>query len=328
MKAVTYHRYGPPEVLELTEVDRPEPGPGEVLVEIHAAGVNAGDRHLMRGEPFLVRLMFGLRAPKRGRLGSDLAGRVAAVGADVDDPAPGDEVFGELSDHGFGSFAEYAAAPADAFVPLPAGHSFEEAAVVPTAGLAALQALDRGGGPEAGARVLVNGAAGGVGTFAVQIARARGAEVTAVCGAGSADLVRSLGAHHVIDYRTEDFTRGGRQWDVIVDLAARHPVWRTRRALAPGGTYVMVGGSLPVLLQAMLLGPLLSRTGGRTTTSFLVRSSRDDLLRLRTLLEEGAVRPVLDRAFALAEVPEAILHLEEGHPRGKVVVEVRGDADR
>jgi NADPH:quinone reductase-like Zn-dependent oxidoreductase len=316
MKAIVHDRYGPPDVLRLEEVPTPVPGDGDVLVRVHAASVNAGDWHLMRADPFLVRLMFGgLLRPRHRILGADVAGRVEAVGRDVKGLREGDEVFGDLSACGFGAFAEYACVPEAALAPKPSNLTFEEAAAVPLAATAALQGLRDKGRIRAGQRVLVNGASGGVGTFAVEIAKAFGAPVTGVCGPGNLDMVRSIGADRVIDYTREDYTRGGERYDLILDAAAFRSVLDCRRALAPEGVYVMVGGSTARMFQTMFLSPLFPRM------RFLAsKASRADLLFLKGLAEAGRLKPVIDRRYALAHVSDAIRYVEQGHARGKVVI--------
>ncbi len=330
MKAVVFDRYGGPELLRLEDVETPTPSAGEVRVRIAAAGVATGDRHVMRGQPFLVRLVFGLRRPRLRTLGSDVSGRVDAVGPGVTSLRVGDEVFGSTADHGFGGFAEYVAAPATAFVPKPARSSWVDAAAVPGSALTALQALRRAGvSPDAepGLRVLINGASGGVGTFAVQIARAYGAHVTGVCSGPNVALVRSLGADHVIDYTMEDFRTGGARWDAIVDTAAHRPFRESLPALVSGGRYVFVGGSSGPTNRAMLLGPVWSRLSDKTVAFLISSATPDDLEELARLLSLGELRPVVERTFALEEVPEAIRWLESGEGRGKIVVDLaRGPA--
>jgi len=322
MKAIVQHVYGGPEVLGLEEVPSPTPGDGEVLVSVRAASVNAGDWHLMRADPFFLRLMYGgLLRPKHRTPGSDVAGIVEAVGPGVNEFVPGDDVFGELSEHGFGAFAEYACAPADAFAPMPAGATYEQAAAVPVAGLAALQALRDDGEVEPGDRVLVNGASGGVGTFAVQIAKHFGAEVTGVCSTRNVDLVRSLGADRVVDYTREDVTERDEPYDLILDAAAFRSPLAYRPILASGGAYVLVGGSTARLFQTMLLGPWVRRSEIRMTVH-MSKPNRDDLGVLKGLVEGGAVAPVLDRSYPLAEVPDAIRRLEARRVSGKVVISV------
>lgn len=326
MRAVVAPRYGSPDVLRLEDVERPAPGDDEVLIEVHAAGVNAADWHLLRADPPLVRLMgFGLLRPKDVIPGADVAGRVDAVGRDVTLFEPGDPVYGDLSASGHGAFAEYVCAPEDELAPKPSRLTFEEAAAVPLAAVTALQGLRDEGGIEAGQTVLITGASGGVGTFAVQIAKSHGAEVTGVCSAEKADLVRSVGADHVIDYSREDFAGGGRRYDLILDAGGYRSIRDCRRALRPDGTYVFVGGANRRLFEAMLLGPVLSAVDGRTMRSLMAEPDRDDLLAVGELIEAGEVTPAIDRRFPLEAVPEAIRYLESGQARGKVVVTVRND---
>lgn len=327
MKAITGTAYGAPEVLRLEDVETPSPGAGEVLVRVHAASVNAGDWHLLRGEPFLVRLAFGLRKRKMNVLGMDVAGRVETVGEGVTQFEPGDAVYGDISACGFGAFAEYVCVPERALAPKPDGLSYEEAAAVPAAAVTALQALRDKGGIKPGQRVLINGASGGVGMFAVQIAKAFGAEVTGVCSTRNVDRVRALGADHVIDYTTEDFTRGGQRYDLIHAANGHHPITHYRRALSSTGTYVMSGGSTAQFFQAALLGPLLSLFGRRKMGCMMVSPNQDDLTFLTTLIEGGELKPVIDRRYTLQEVPDAIHYVEEGHAQGKVVIVVREDED-
>ena len=327
MKAIVYREYGPPDVLNLEEVQKPAPGDDEVLVKVHAASANAADWHLMRADPFLVRVMgFGVLKPKNGRLGADIAGRVEAVGRNVTQFQPGDEVFGDLSGRGFGGYAEYVCATEDALAPKPANVSFEEAAAVPLAAVTALQGLRYKGQVQPGQKVLINGASGGVGTFAVQIARSFGAEVTGVCSTAKVDLMRSLGADHVIDYTKEDFTRSGQQYDRILAANGYHPISDYRRALSPDGTYVMTGGSGAQMLQSMTLGPIMSMTGNKKLGYVSMKQNKEDLVFIKGLLEGGEIIPVIDRKYPLSEVPEAIRYLEEGHARGKIVISVPGEA--
>jgi 2-desacetyl-2-hydroxyethyl bacteriochlorophyllide A dehydrogenase len=321
MKAVVRHSYGSPDILELQELPKPTPGDGQILIKVLAASVNAGDWHLLRADPFLIRLMgFGLLKPRNPILGSDIAGRVEEVGGNVKQFQPGDEVFGDLSGSGFGAFAEYVCVPQDAVVPKPPNATFEEAAAVPVAAAAALHALRDKGRIEAGHRALINGASGGVGTFAVQIAKAFGAEVTGVCSTRNLDLVRSIGADEVVDYTQEDFTRSGRHYDLIVDAAAFRSVTDYLPALSPRGTYVMVGGSVARMFQAMALGPWVSMSGDKQVTSLISEPDKDDLILVKELLEAGTIKPVIDRRYGLSEVPEAIRYVEKGHARGKVVI--------
>ncbi|MFF8260699.1 NAD(P)-dependent alcohol dehydrogenase [Streptomyces virginiae] len=322
MKAIVQDRYGSPAVLELREVERPPVGDRGVLVRVHAAAVNARDWHLMRGDPYLARPALGLRGPKVRIRGTDFAGRVEAVGRDVTRLRPGDAVFGEAE----GAFAEYVCAPEDAVEPMPANLSFEQAAAVPLAGNTALMGLRDLGRVRPGQRVLVNGASGGVGTFAVQIAKAFGAEVTGVCGTRNTELVRSLGADHVVDYSREDFTRAGRRYDLVFDLVGNRSLAECRRALTTGGTLVLSGGG--VSEGGTLVGPMALLVKGRALAPFvrhrlLVLTATPDhrnLAVLRELIESGRLTPAVDRTHPLHEVPEAIRYLEVEHARAKVVI--------
>ncbi len=326
MKAIVYTEYGPPDVLNLEEVQKPTPKDDEVLVKVHAASANAADWHLMRADPFLVRVMgFGLLKPKNGLLGADIAGRVEAVGRNVKQFQPGDEVFGDLSGSGFGGFAEYVCAAEQALALKPANVSFQEAAAVPLAAVTALQGLRYKGQVQQGQKVLINGASGGVGTFAVQIAKTFGAEVTGVCSTSKLDMVRSLGADHVIDYIREDFTRNGQQYDRILAANGYHPISDYRRALSPEGTYVMTGGSGTQMLQAMTLGPIISMRGSKKMGYLSMKQNKEDLVFMKELLEAGEITPIIDRTYPLSEIPEAIRYLEEGHAKGKVVITVSGE---
>jgi NADPH:quinone reductase-like Zn-dependent oxidoreductase len=323
MRAVIHTRYGPPDALELREVERPTPDTEEVLIRVHAASVNAADWHVVRGEPFLVRLMgFGLRAPSEPGFGADVAGEVEAVGASVTGFAPGDRVFGDLSAAGRGSFAEYVTADEDAVAPIPTGVSFEDAAATPMAAVTALQGLRDRGEIREDDRVLVVGASGGVGTFAVQIAKSYGAEVTGVCRTENVETVRSLGADAVIDYTEVNWANTGERYDLILDAGARQSVFAARRALAPGGRYVVVGGALGPTLQAMAFGPLLSRLSDERVTMLMAEPNRADLETVGALLESGDVVPVVDRRYPLEGAPDAVAHLESGGATGKVVVTV------
>ncbi len=323
MKAMVYERYGPPEVLRLREVETPTPKDNEVLVKIHAASVNALDWHHLRGKPFLIRLMgAGLLKPKNKILGVDIAGQVETVGKDVTQFQPGDEVFGSSS---FGGFAEYACATENGLVLKPTGMTFEETAAVPAAAITALQGLRDRGQIQPGHKVLINGASGGVGTFAVQIARSFGAEVTAVCGTRNLETARSIGADHVIDYTQEDFTRSGQRYDLIFAVNGYNPITAYKRALNPGGTYVVAGGTGTQLAQAWFIGPLMFKFGSNKIKVYIAQPNRKDLVLIKELLEAGKVVPVIDRRYPLNEVPEAIRYLEEGHARGKVVINVEHD---
>jgi NADPH:quinone reductase-like Zn-dependent oxidoreductase len=313
--------YGPPQDLRLEEIDRPELDDDGILVAVRAAAVNPYDWHVMRGEPYLVRLSEGVRRPKRSVRGVDMAGTVEAVGANVTEAKPGDEVLGWGR---WGALAEYERAGEHSCVPKPAGLSFEQAAAIPTAGCTALQGLRDVGQLRPGQRALINGAAGGIGTFAVQIAKTLGAEVTGVCSTRNVDLVRSLGADHVVDYTVDDFTRGER-YDLVVDLVGNRSLTGLRRALTPNGCLVLVGGG-----GGRWLGPLalpfrafvVSRFVGQRMVMLMAQLRRDDLVVLKELIEAGKVTPVLDRTYPLNEAAEAIRYLESGHARGKVVVTV------
>jgi NADPH:quinone reductase-like Zn-dependent oxidoreductase len=320
MKAIVRHTYGSPDLLHLEEVPVPSLHDDDVLVRVRAASANAGDWHLLRGTPFPFRLVAGLRVPRFKIIGTDVAGDVEAVGRNVTQFRPGDQVFGELSRSGFGAYAEFAVAPEKALALKPANLSFEEAATLPTAGCTALQGL-RKGRIERARRVLINGASGGVGTFAVQIAKAFGTEVTAVCSASNVDVVRSIGADHVIDYAKEDFATGGQRYDLILAANGDRTIWDYRRSLTADGCYAMTGGSNRQLADALLLGPLLSMRGQRFG-NVLVKPRQADLLVLKELCETGKVRPVIDRRFPLSDVSSAVRYIENGHARGKVVVTV------
>lgn len=322
MKAIRYYRYGGPDVVRLEEVPPPEAGAGDVLVRVRAASVNPYDWHFMRGEPLLLmRAMFGLRAPKDPRLGVDLAGVVEAVGADVTALAPGDEVMGRST----GTFAELIIATEDQLVGKPENVTFQQAASAPAAGYTALQALRDHGRIEPGHKVLVIGASGGVGTFAVQIARSFGADVTAVASARNLDMLATIGAKHVIDYTTEDVTTLGVRYDVVLDTIGSHSLSACRRLVAPGGSYLMVGGPRGRWFRPadrMIRLRLVSLLGGTRMVSFHARPSQADLRVLAELLEQGDVVPVVDREYGLGGVPDAIRYVEQGHARGKVVITV------
>lgn len=328
MKAIVRHTYGSPDVLKYNEIDTPTPKADEVLVRVQAASVNAADWRMLRADPFLARLDLGLFKPRNTILGFDVAGRVEAVGSAVTRFRPGDAVFGNLYDLRGGAFAEYVAVPERLLVNKPSNLSFAQAAAVPMAAVTAWRGLCAHRPLTPNDRVLINGASGGVGTFAIQIARAYGAEVTAVVSPRNLDLARSLGADHVVDYTIDDFTRSDERYDVILAVNGYQPIWEYWRALRPGGRYVMAGGSAAQLFQAMFLGPLMSRKGGATLGNLETKPNRDDLAVVKDLIEAGQVSPVMDRSFSLAEAPDAIRYLEEGHARGKVVVVVGDEADK
>jgi len=307
----------------MEDVPTPVVGDRDVLVRVHAAACNAGDWHLLRGTPLPFRLIEGLFKPKHSIIGTDIAGRVEAVGRAVTQFRVGDDVFGELARCGFGGYAEYVAAPETNLAPKPANVTVEEAAGLPTSGMTALQGL-RKGQIQAGQRVLINGASGGVGLLAVQIAKSFSTDVTAVCSARNVETMHAIGADHVVDYNREDFADGKNRYDLILAANGDRSIWDYKRALAPRGAYVMSGGSNRQLTQAMLLGPFLS-WGGQTFGNLLMTPNQRDLLFLKDLVEAGKVKPVIDRRFALADVPEAIRYVEAGHAGGKVVITVCAD---
>ena len=323
MKAIVNTQYGSPDVLQLKEIERPTPTDDEVLVKVYAVSVNSADLHLLRADPFLIRLSSGLFKPKNKILGSDIAGRVDVVGSNVKQFKVGDEVFGDISACGWGGFAEYACAREDAFALKPANLSFEEAAAVPMAAVTALQGIRHAGGIQPGQKVLINGASGGVGSFAVQLAKSSGAEVTAVCSTRNVEMARSLGADHVIDYLQEDFTKNGKQYDLILATNGDRSISDYRRALSPKGIYVQTGGSMRQMSQAMIQGPWSSKTGSQKMGNMgVAKPNQNDLVILKELLEAGKVKSVIDRTYPLSEVADAIRYLEEGHARGKVVITV------
>ena len=313
MKAMVYERYGSPDVLELREVDKPTIAATDVLVRVHAAAVGAGDCHLLNGAMWAVRLYQGVFKPKRTILGYDVAGTVETVGAKVTQFQPGDQVFGEATRAG--AFAEYVSVPEKAIVLKPAGLSFEEAAAVPVSALTALQGLRDKGRIQPGHKVLINGASGGVGTFAVQIAKSFGAEVTGVCSTSKLDMVRSIGADHVIDYGQEDFTKGDRRYDLVLDNVGNGPLADCKRTLSPEGIYVAVSGAPTRSLRVAI-------AGGRRMVAFIAQPNQADLEYLKELLETGKLTPVIDRRYPLSELPEAMRHVGAGHARGKVVITV------
>lgn len=319
MTALTRERYGSADVLQVGERPVPQIAADEVLVRVHAAGLDRGAWHLMTGQPYVMRLAFGLRAPKDPSLGLDLAGVVEAMGADVTDFAPGDAVFGI----GRGSFAEYAAAPAAKLALMPEQMTFEQAAAVPVSGITAMQALRDKGHVQAGQRVLIIGASGGVGTFAVQIAKALGAQVTGVCSPGKVDLVRSLGADHVLDYTRSSINDGVTGYDLILDIGGNRPLRELRRALHPTGTLVIIGGEDGGRwfgLQRQMLATALSPFVSQTLTMMLAGENSSDLEALRELIDAGTLTTAVDRVCSLAELPDAMRDLEAGRVRGKVVV--------
>jgi NADPH:quinone reductase-like Zn-dependent oxidoreductase len=320
MKAVILPQYGSPDVLQYRDVEEPDLKSNEVLIRVHASSVNAGDWHLMRADPFLIRLMYGLTKPRVRIPGSDLAGVIEKVGLSVTRFKPGDEVFGEVSGKDFGAFAEYVTAEEDMIAHKPENLSMEEAAAVPVAGLTALQALRDKGKLSTGDHVLVNGASGGVGSFAVQIARSRGAEVTAVCSKRKWEFVRSLGPNKMINYQEEDFTQSGKTYDLILAANGYHPIRAYKRCLKPKGRYVMTGGDFRQMMQAMIWGPILSKKEGQQLGFAMQQTSHKDLVILKGMLEKLQIRPHIDQTFSLQNVPDAIRYLETGQPKGKLVI--------
>ena len=323
MRAIVYTKYDPPNVLQLKEVAKPEPKGDQVLVKVHAASANALDYRRFEKLSSMGRFMEERLIKSAGKvLGADLAGIVEAVGANVKQFQPGDEVFG-VSAGSSGGFAEYACADENHLALKPANLSFEAAAAVPVAAMTALQGLRDKGQIQPGQKVLINGASGGVGTFAVQIAKSFGAEVTAVCSARNLDMARSIGADHIIDYAKEDFTQGSQRYDLIFAVNGNHPLSAYQRALTPQGRYVCAGGTLPQILQALLLGPFMSRKNGKKMSFMgIAKINRKDLVYLKELLESGKIVPVIEKSYPLSEVPSAMRYLTEVHARGKVVVHV------
>jgi NADPH:quinone reductase-like Zn-dependent oxidoreductase len=324
MKAIVYTQYGSPDVLQFKQVEKPTPKANEVLVKIHTAAANALDWHFMRAEPFLARLENGLFKPKNTKLGADFAGRVEAVGSSVTQFKPGDEVVGNNFAKGLGAFAEYINVSEDVLALKPSRVSFEDAAAAPTSALTALQGLRDKGQIKPGQKVLINGASGGVGSFAVQIAKAFGAEVTAVCSTRNLDMVRSIGADHVIDYTQEDFTRNGQQYDLIYCAVGNRSVSDYQRVLKPQGVCIIAGfTTLRLMFQHMILGPRRSKAGGqRIGTAGTVEPNQKDMAFMMELLQNGKVVPVIDRCYPLSETAEAIRYLETGHARGKITIGV------
>ncbi len=318
MKAIVYSKYGPPDVLQLEEVEMPVPKDDEVLIKVHASSINDWDWCLLRGTPFINRLLYGLHKPKRQILGSDIAGRVEEVGKNVKQFKPGDEVFGDLCGR-WGCFAEYVCARENTLALKPPRMTFEQAAALPQAAVLALQGLRDKRQIQPGQKVLINGAGGGAGTFALQIAKSFGAEVTGVDSTRKLDMMRSIGADQVIDFTQEDFTKNEQHYDLILDLMGFHSIFDYKRALCPRGIYIMVGGSSARIFQVMFLGPLISMTGSKKM-GVLAHKPNKDLAFLKELFEAGKVIPVIDRRYPLNEVAEAFRYFGEGHARGKVVI--------
>ncbi len=320
MKAIIRTKYGSPDVLQLKEVEKTIPKDNEVLVKVYAASVNVDDLEHLRGT-IVVRLIGPLK-PKYKILGSDIAGRIEAVGRNIQQFQPGDDVFGDLTNYGFGAFAEYVCAPEDALVLKPVSMKFAEAATVTSRAAIAMKYLRAKRKIEQGQKVLINGAGGGIGTFAVQIAKYFGAEVTGVDSTDKLDMLRSIGADHVIDYTKEDFTKNGQTYDLILDVAAHHSIFDYKRALSSQGIYLIVGGSRTAIFQALFIGPLISMTGSKKMGIPMEPNKREDLVFVKELIESGKVVPVIDRCYSLSETAEALRYLEEGKQRGKIVIAV------
>jgi NADPH:quinone reductase-like Zn-dependent oxidoreductase len=320
MKAIVYHNYGSPDVLKLEEVKKPTPTDDEVLIKIHAVSVNRSDWEGLVGKPLYARLG-GLLKPREHILGSDIAGRVEMVGRSNQQFQLGDDVFGELAGY-WGGFAEYVCARGNILALKPASITFEEAAAIPQAGVIALRGIRENGRVQPGQKVLINGAGGSAGSFAIQLAKLYGAEVTGVDNAGKLDFMRSLGAEHVVDYTREDFTKSGKQYDLILDLIAHRSVFAYQRALRPNGTYFFVGGSVAIIFQILLLGPWIKRTTAKNIRILAVPQNRKDLISIKELCEAGKIVPIIDRRYSLSEVPEALRYVGEGRAKGKVVIVV------
>lgn len=322
MKAMIHTKYGPPDVLELRDVEKPVPKNEEVLVRVHAASINDWDLGLLRGKPFVNRMLYGVRKPKVQILGCDIAGQVEAVGTNVRRLQPGDEVFGDLCQCGFGGFAEYACAREGALELKPAAMTFEEAAAIPQAAMQALQGLRDEGEIRSGQRLLINGAGGGVGTFGVQLAKLHGIEVTGVDSSGKLDMLRSLGFDHVIDYAQVDFTQTGQRYDLILDVKTNRPISHYARTLSLNGRYVTVGGSTARLMQAVIQGPWISITRKRRIRVVALKPNKD-LAYINELFEAGKFKPVIDGPYPLSDLPEALRYFGTGDHKGKVVISVR-----
>jgi NADPH:quinone reductase-like Zn-dependent oxidoreductase len=319
MKSIQYEKYGSPDVMELRDVPKPEPNDDQLLIKIQAASVNAYDWHFLTADIFLIRFMGGgVFKPKYTGLGADIAGIVEEVGKNITQFKPGDEVFGMVR----GGFAEYACAKEASLALKPSNLSFDEAAAVPMAGITALQGLRNEGQIQSGQKVLINGASGGVGTFAVQIAKSFDAEVTAVCSSRNVEQAHSIGADHVIDYTKEDFTRSGKQYDIIFAANGYHKLSAYKRALTPKGIYIMAGGTMRQIFQSMLLGWLYSEKNGRKMSGVSAKGNQKDLVNLKELIESGKVTPVIDKRYPLSEAAEALRYLGAGHARGKLVITV------
>lgn len=318
MKAIVYEKYGSPDVLHLTELEKPTPTDDQILIKVHAVSINGSDREGLIGKPLYAR-MGGLLRPGNKILGSDIAGRVEVSGKNNTEFKPGDEVFGELPGY-HGGFAEYVCTRGETMALKPASLTFEQAAAIPQAGVIALRGIREKGAVQPGQKVLINGAGGSAGSFAIQFAKLYGAEVTGVDNAGKLEFMRALGADHAIDYTKENFTEGGKQYDLILDLIAHRSVFACQRALRPNGTYFFVGGSVAVIFQILLLGPLIRKTTGKNIRMLVVPQNRKDLISITELCEAGKIVPVIDRHYSLSEVPQALRYVGEGRAKGKVVI--------
>jgi len=323
MKAIVYHEYGPPDGLKLEEVQKPTPADNQLLIKIYAVSLNRSDWEGLVGKPLYARLG-GLFKPKDRILGSDIAGVVEAVGKDIKQFKPGDEVFGLMMNYG-GGFAEYACKSEKALALKPAGMTFEEAAAIPQAAFIALQGIREKGQVQPGQKVLINGAGGGTGSFAIQLAKLAGAEVTGVDNTEKQELMRSLGADHVIDYTKEDFTKNGEQYDLILDVIADRSIFAYKRALKPNGKYFMAGGSVATMFQSLLLGPIIKRMTSRKISVLMVQTEAKDLVYMTELIRSGKVKTIIDKHYPLSETAEAMRYLGEGHAKGKVVIMVQSD---
>jgi NADPH:quinone reductase-like Zn-dependent oxidoreductase len=321
MKAIVYEKYGSPDVLELKEVEKPTPNENEVLIKVHAASINSWDWDMLTGRPLEYRLFFGLLKSKYKILGCDIAGRIEAVGRNIKQFHPGDDVFGDLCEGSWGGFAEYVCARENELTLKPASMTFEEAAATPQAGLLALQGLCDKREIKPGQRILINGAGGGAGTFAIQIAKSFGAEVTGVDSTGKLDMLSSLGADHVIDYTQEDFTKNGKCYDLILDVKTNRSIFDYRRALSSNGIYVTVGGKSARIIQLVFLGSLISMIGNKKL-ALIMHKPNKDLNILNDLFESGKVKPVVDRCFPLSDTAEALQYFGEGHFKGKIVIKL------
>jgi len=322
MKAIVYRKYGSPEELQLSEIEKPVPNDHEILVKVHAASVNSWDWDLLLGKPLIYRLMFGIFKPKYPVIGSDIAGRVVEVGAKVTDFKVGDDVFGDLSGNGFGAFAEYASARAMVMALKPANITFATAAAIPQAGILALQGLHHRGNIIAkGQKILINGAGGGVGTFAIQIAKTFGAEVTAVDSSLKQELMRSLGADHVIDYAKEDFTKMANRYDLVLDMVFNRPVAHAKSILNPGGKYVIIGGE-PGRLFKLMIGGIFAKNPKKSVSVLMYKPNRKDLVFLLRLIDEGRIKPVIEKRFPLNQTADAVRHLGQMKAQGKIVISI------